>query len=308
MLGYSSESLDAAGRPDVSRKYKRDMLQPTEAEAIALAVLECLQGPQPLHHMKCTKCECREIGPSKQLGPCRDRRCDGSFRRIQTDLAGSVGWWRANADDGSRGDTLSSRRHGQPLRAETQVAGTAAVGETSVWSGGVIKPGYDYESGISLLTPKVRGGVSVVQPPDRWEDIEVTVDSGACVTVMPRSMCEGISILQNALSQEGAEYEVANGAAIPNLGERRCEVMTVGSVAPKKITFQVADVHKPLLSITACADMGFDCYLGKEGGSLRDRVTGEVIPLNRKGTLYTMKMWVRQDPTIRVSQPFVGPG
>ena len=157
-----------------------------------------------------------------------------------------------------------------------------------------------------MIQPK-NNGISTVQSPDQWVEIEVTVDSGACVTVMPRKMCEGISILQNALSREGAEYEVGNGASLKNLGERRCEVMTAGSSVAKTNVFQVADVHKPLLSITACADMGFDCYLGAKGGMLYDTVTHETIPLDRKGTLYTMRMWVRQDQNIHIFQPFAGP-
>ena len=165
-----------------------------------------------------------------------------------------------------------------------------------------------YAPTISVLQPKIIPGLSVVKRPDEWIQLEVTVDSGACVSVMPTNICEGIGILQNDLSRAGAQYEVANGATILNRGERKCEVMTVGSLHPKLITFQVADVHKPLLSISGVADMGYDCYLGKEGGSLRDRVTGETIPLDRQGSLYTVKMWVRQDPTVNISQPFVGQG
>ena len=74
---------------------------------------------------------------------------------------------------------------------------------------------------------------------------------------------------------------MANGATIPNFGERRCEVMTIGSLQANRITFQVADVHKPLLSVSGCADMGFDCYLGQNWGQLRDRVSGAFIPLER---------------------------
>ena len=103
-------------------------------------------------------------------------------------------------------------------------------------------------------------------------------------------------------------YEVANGEEIPNKGERRCEIMTLGSSIPKRITFQVADVHKPLLSISGCADMGFDCFLGRLGSQLKDRVTGEEIPLERQGSLYTVKMWIRQDPTVNISSPFAWPG
>ena len=116
------------------------------------------------------------------------------------------------------------------------------------------------------------------------------MDSGACVTVMLRGVCTGISVLENSLSIPGAEYEGGNGQTAPTLSECRCEVMTVGSITAKRIIFQMAGLHKPLLSITACADMGFDCFLGKKGGSLRNRHTHEVIPFDQKGTLYTKKM------------------
>ena len=56
------------------------------------------------------------------------------------------------------------------------------------------------------------------------------------------------------------------------------------------------DVHKPLLSITCSADMGFDCYRGQFGGHLEDTNTGERIPLHRKDNLYTMRTWVRKEP------------
>jgi hypothetical protein len=162
-------------------------------------------------------------------------------------------------------------------------------------------------SGLSILQQVKRPGISAINDPSAWTEIEITVDSGACVTVMPRSLCEGISILQNRLSREGVEYEVANGEHIPNLGERRCEMMTIGSSICKNIVFQVADVHKPLLSISGCADMGFDCYLGEKGGHLLDKHTGEKIPLERRDNLYIMRAWIRQDQGLQVRQPFVGP-
>ena len=65
--------------------------------------------------------------------------------------------------------------------------------------------------------------------------------------------------------------------------------------APKKMTSQVADVHKPLLSTTRIADAGFDCWLSQYGGVLWDNWSDDVIPIARKGNLYVMKAWVRQD-------------
>ena len=66
-------------------------------------------------------------------------------------------------------------------------------------------------------------------------------------------------------------HEVANGASIPNLGERKCFIRTPGNHKERRITFQVADVHKPLLSVTRAADAGFDCLLTDTGGFLIPR-------------------------------------
>ena len=150
---------------------------------------------------------------------------------------GSVGRSLFNTDDGSCAGNIHRQRKSRPLQAETLDQCNRAL------------------TGISLLQEVPRSGNSAVQRPDEWVLVGVTVDSGACVTVMPSGLCPGISIVDNDLSKSGVEYEVANGESIANLGERRCQVMTVGSMIPKRITCQVADVHKPLLSITASSDM-----------------------------------------------------
>ena len=82
--------------------------------------------------------------------------------------------------------------------------------------------------------------------------------------------------------------------------------MTIGSMIPKSITFQVAVVHKPLLSIAVCADMGFDSYFGEQGGHTLDSVSCKTIQLKRRNSIYIFKMWVRQDFTANLRQPFAG--
>ena len=100
-------------------------------------------------------------------------------------------------------------------------------------------------------------------------------------------------------------YEVANKATIPCLGERRLEVWTEGAVGSRKMAIQVADVHKPLLSLSKCADAGFESRFGKTAGCLIDCETGEVIPLHRRGNLYYLKTWIRGAPD--ANQHFTGP-
>ena len=164
-----------------------------------------------------------------------------------------------------------------------------------------------YNSLSTLLLVK-KSGTSAIRRPDEWIEIEVTVDSGACVTVMPTSLCPGISFLENRLSRKGVKYEFASGAHISNLGERRCDMMTIGSLIGKRITYQVADVHKPLLSVGGCADFGVDCFLGELGGFIQYRQSGGRIPLERRENLYIIRTWIKYDLEVIANQPFAGPG
>ena len=82
-------------------------------------------------------------------------------------------------------------------------------------------------------------------------------DTGACDTAMPRKLCAGIPLQSSLQLLKCIEYEVADGHTIPNLGERRCIMWTDGATEWRQINLQVADVHKPLLSLSRCADMGF---------------------------------------------------
>jgi hypothetical protein len=140
---------------------------------------------------------------------------------------------------------------------------------------------------------------------DGWIQIELTADSGACDSVMPRTgPCEGMKIWPSIQSERGFAYEVANGAELPCLGERRLQVWTEGSEMPRQMAIQVADVHKPLLSLSRCADGGYESRFGRKWGCLFDTTNGDVIPLERRGNLYFLKCWVKPDPN--ASTPFGG--
>ena len=80
--------------------------------------------------------------------------------------------------------------------------------------------------------------------------------------------------------------------------------MTRNAPGPKNIAFQVADVHKALLSITRAADAGYECHLNAHGGYLLDTHTGEKVPIARKGNLYVMRAWVKEAPEYKPAQGF----
>ena len=156
----------------------------------------------------------------------------------------------------------------------------------------------DSDRSLSIFdyAPTTKASLCAVGPEEEWYEVELTADTGACDTVIPKLMCPGIPITPSMQSLRGMEYEVATGESIPNLGEKRCEMWTEGATSPKSIAMQVADVHKALLSLSRCADMGFESRFGSAFGCLIDTVSGEITPLQRRGNLYILRAWIRAAP------------
>ena len=94
--------------------------------------------------------------------------------------------------------------------------------------------------------------------------VDVIADSGACETVMPKGLCPSIALRESAAGKAGVEYELAK--TVPNHGERRCEIFCMGAGASMMMHFQVADIHRPLLSLSRVADQRFRSHLDWYGG------------------------------------------
>jgi len=159
----------------------------------------------------------------------------------------------------------------------------------------------DYTQASKAMIEK--GSLSAVGNEEEWIEVELTADSGACDTVIPRTTAEGIPIMPSLASLRGMEYEVANGQSIPNLGERRCLVWTENATEVKRMVMQVAGVHKGLLSLSRCADMGYEGRFWRYAGALICESIGEIIPLIRKGNLYVLRVWIKAAPFGRPEQP-----
>ena len=155
-------------------------------------------------------------------------------------------------------------------------------------------------NGLSVMTKRSQStnsnALSAVGQGE-WIKIDITFDTGACDSVMPaKGPREGIAILPSEMSRSEEDYEVANSAPLPNLGERHLAIWTEGASQPRHMCMQVANVHKPLLALSRCADLGYESRFGKHADALVDTDSGEVIPLHRVGNLYMMRAWIRAAP------------
>ena len=155
-------------------------------------------------------------------------------------------------------------------------------------------PGTRSTSSLGIFEHATLDVSNVTIDTGEWACIDFTVDSGAWDSVTPKKWpCEMMNIYPSVQSERGLQHEVASAQAFPCLGERRLEVWTEGASTPKAMTIQVADMHEPLLSLSRCADMGFELRFGKTYGALFDTVTGDITPLHRQGNLYMLRVWVR---------------
>ena len=145
---------------------------------------------------------------------------------------------------------------------------------------------------VCIHSLRVKLGLNAISPTE-WVLVDDIADSGACETVMPKNLCASITLRESVASKAGVEYEVASGKAVPNLGERHCEIFCEGAGSSTMMHFQVADIHRPLLSLSRAADQGFKSHLDWYGGYLEETKTGETIPIQRRGNLYIMQIWVR---------------
>ena len=81
----------------------------------------------------------------------------------------------------------------------------------------------------------------------------ITADSGAGDPVIPRRMINANKIRPSAGSRRGLHYVFATDHRIPNVGEVNLEFQTDEGINDS-IVFQVADVNKPLMSISDRVD------------------------------------------------------
>ena len=134
---------------------------------------------------------------------------------------------------------------------------------------------------------------------EEWQEIELAVDSGATESVLNEHMATNIPTVPGEASRRGVSYKVANGEHLPNLGEKRFEASSENHVL-RKMTAQVCDVDTGLLSVSKAIEAGnrvvFDLdESGNGNGSyIYDKETGEYMPMQMRGGMFMLKLWVRK--------------
>ena len=151
----------------------------------------------------------------------------------------------------------------------------------------LLSPLLPEEAGESLMPLQVLTGVS--RQYEGFKKLEVLVDSGAAASVMPQRYVEDREVTAGEAAKKGVHYVAADGGRIPNLGEVKVNLLTKEK-EKATVTFQVADVHKPILSVSALTAHGHRVSFTKEGGIITLARTGRRIALQKRDGVYKLEV------------------
>jgi hypothetical protein len=127
----------------------------------------------------------------------------------------------------------------------------------------------------------------------KWAKLEAVVDSGAAESVAPSSMAPWLPTVPSEGSRRGQCYLSASGAKLENKGEKKFDMVTAeGNWG--QATFQVAEVTRPLCSVTKICDRGNKVVFEKDGGYIYNYATGVKTKFDRQNNVYVMEMYVEE--------------
>ena len=108
-----------------------------------------------------------------------------------------------------------------------------------------------------------RGEDVLIGGHSEWQDydIQMTLDSGCCRHVLPADAAAGYEVADSPLSRRGAGFVVGNGASIPNEGQvsLNLEASTGSGTEQINSVFQVAELNRPLMSVSQICSHGHKC-------------------------------------------------
>ena len=138
----------------------------------------------------------------------------------------------------------------------------------------------------------------------KWVKVDSVVDSGASAPVAPPSMAPNVPIQPSEGSRRGQKFTSASKHKIKNLGQQSIKACTEEG-AMTNVLFQVAEVTKPLVSVSALCEKGNRVIFGKAGGVVQNLRTGRETPFYKRNGIYVLSMWLLDED--EQAQPFHRP-
>ena len=148
---------------------------------------------------------------------------------------------------------------------------------------------------IAVLTKSKRGEVNVCEGGPKnptWRKLALTIDSGACDSVMSPDELPDYEVIETAESKRGECFHSATSEEIPNLGMINVPMLTnEGTARGMRIT--AAPVSKPLAAVKKICKAGHSVVFDEECPFIFNKETGEINWLRDDDDgNYVLDVWV----------------
>ncbi len=144
------------------------------------------------------------------------------------------------------------------------------------------------------------------------EPFEVAIDSGAGEHVTSGEDVPGYAIEPSRGSKVGQNFITAGKTKIPNKGQVHLNLRAGERVKGKgndiKTIFQVADIKRPLWSVSKICDAGFTVKFDRDAAVVLDSKGKECVRFERRGGLYVAKLMLRNPKYKNADEGFQRPG
>ena len=169
-----------------------------------------------------------------------------------------------------------------------------------------------YDNGMNILlanaceAESMLGNLQQTRPGHRL--VEGVFDTGAVHSCTPPGIFAG-EVRPSKMSRAGKKYRGPDNSPIPNLGQLDVRFTTDEGVQTG-LTFQVANIERPLIAGTHVTAAGNEVTLRETEGVITNIKSGRQIKLHKRGGddggVYVFRMWV---PDVEgTTQPFPRPG
>ena len=143
------------------------------------------------------------------------------------------------------------------------------------------------------------------------EPFDVALDSGAGDHVTSAKDAPSYLVEPSRGSKMGQNFVTANNSRLPNQGQvslrLRSGERARGKGTDIKKVFQVADVKRPLWSVSKICDAGFNVKFTQDCAVVRDKKGKVCVKFERRGGLYVARLMMK-NPNFKKSEGFHRPG
>ena len=115
------------------------------------------------------------------------------------------------------------------------------------------------------------------------------MDSGAADSVAPVTLAPQVEIIESPGSRRGQCYGSASAGRMPNMGQKVLNIQT-DEGRDAKVLYQIAEVSRPLTSVSATCDQGNWVVYIPHGGFIMNTMTGERTSFERQGGIYELDL------------------